>query len=82
MIMLNLLTGKLEPDCLILYEMIEKMKLYLVCLEKKSQIRIWFNGILTVLFKRGKSWYLKEENNISGKGGNMIQKVIRICGKK
>lgn len=36
MIMLNLLTGKLEPDCLILYEMIEKMKLYLVCLEKKS----------------------------------------------
>lgn len=82
MIILNILTGKLEPDCLILYEMIEKMKLHLVCLEKKSLIRIWFNGILTVLFKRGKSWYLKEESNISGKGGNMIQKVIRICGQK
>lgn len=42
--------------------------------KKKSLIRIWFNGIIMVLFKRGKSWYLKEENNISGNGGNMIQK--------
>ena len=38
--------------------------------------------IIVVLFKRGKSWYLKEENNISGKEGNMIQKVIRTHNNK
>ena len=38
--------------------------------------------IIMVLFKRGKSWYLKEESNISGKEGNMIQKVIRMRNNK
>ena len=49
MIMLKLLTGKLEPDCLILYQMIEKMKLYLVCLKKiidKNLVQWYHHGVI------------------------------------